>query len=133
MITPLAWLGRTTLGPLLGSKVFWEIILTLVLILMAWRYTVHQQELGATREQAKQQAVQMAAQAAQAAITQKALSDRLEAAKAAQASSAAETRRYQEAMNHDKATQDWRAMCGVRPLPLSIKEYIGSDTAVGQK
>jgi len=126
VITPLAWLGRTVAGPLLGSKLFWEVMLVVGLVIGVYAWRVHEQNLGAYREQAKQQAAQLVQDQHMLA----AQSMRLSVAKAAQARSESELRRYQNAKLHDKATVDWLAVCGSRPLPLSVRDYVTGVQAV---
>ena len=125
MITPLAWLGRTVAGPLLGSKLFWEVMLVVGLVIGVYAWTVHEQDLGAYREQAKQQAAQLIEDQRMLA----AQSMRLSVAKAAQARSDSELRRYEYAKLHDKQTMDWRAQCGALPLPCELRAYLGGVQA----
>ena len=120
MITPLAWLGRTVAGPLLGSKLFWEVMLVVGLLVGVYAWRVHEQDLGAYREQAKQQAAQLIQDQRMIA----AQSMRLSVAKAAQARSESELRRYQNAKLHDQPTIDWMSACGHRALPVSVRDYI---------
>ena len=123
MITPLAFAGGWV-GKLLGSKVFWEIMLFIVLVAGVYAWMIHEQNLGAAREQVKQQAAQIEQERAVAAKTVAALTQRAAVAESARNAAEAAQRRFQEAMSHDKATIDWRAVCGARALPCRVREYI---------
>ena len=92
----------------------------------AWSY--HMQKVGADKFQIEIQTKE----AAQDRLRLASLSDRLKVAKAAQAKAGAESRRFQEALLHDKETVDWVATCGKRQLPNSVCAYVtGLPTCAG--
>lgn len=114
---------------LLGNRWIQYGLLAVGLVILYFSWTVHEQNLGAFREQAKQQAAQMLQDQKMIA----AQSNRLAVAKAAQVKADNELRRYQYAKLHDPDTADWLDTCGRRPLPGRVREYITGVQAASGK